>query len=148
MAPLLNDLLAHLISEGVVRDPRVRNDLPPAWRDPRNGTPAPGEGRNAVEIGPDVVIGLFFAGGITTPRFDQARRRDIVDVVIRARRADVAVDIGNEVRRVTINRIQWQMGSRTCIESLEWRPLQPLPPRTDGHTFLYGLLLETYAYPE
>jgi hypothetical protein len=43
MPRLLDALKTHLISQGLVRDPRTAGVLPPFWRQPRLGTPAPGE---------------------------------------------------------------------------------------------------------
>ena len=141
---LLDHYRAHLINQGIVRDPGVAGALPPAWRHPRDGTPAPGEG-TGTQIGPTAVVGLMHAGGIPTPRFESERRRDIVDVVIRTTTAPAAVGLAAEIRRVTIDRWNWAMGGITVVESLEFRPLQPLLPQTQFYTFIWGALFEYYA---
>jgi hypothetical protein len=75
MATLLDHVRSHLIAQGLVRDPRVAGSLPPCWRQPANGTPAPGEGTNPTEIGADAVIGLVHSGGIASLRLESAWRQ-------------------------------------------------------------------------
>jgi hypothetical protein len=144
MATLLDHYLSHLISAGLVRSPAVAGPLPPAWRNPLQGVPAPGEGTGS-QVGATAVVGLMHAGGLTAAPLEGEWRRDIVDVVIRTTTAPAAVALGAEIRRVTIDRWNWAMGAITVMESLEFRPLQPLLPSTQYFTFITGFVFQIRA---
>ena len=144
MATLLDHLRAHLIAQGLVRDPATAGPLPPAWRHPKDGVPAPGEG-TSVQVGPTAVVGLMHAGGFPAADYESEWRRDLVDVVIRTTTAPAAIELGGEIRRVTIDRRNWIMGGITVMQSSEFRPLQPLLPNTQHHTFIWGALFQIRA---
>lgn len=144
MGTLLDHFRSHLISQGLVRDPGVAGPLPPAWRHPKDGVPAPGEGIGT-QVGPTAVVGLMHAGGIPAAAGEAAWRQDVVDVVLRTTTAPAAIALGAEIRRVTIDRWNWAMGSITVMQSLEFRPLQPLLPQTQFYTFIWGAVFQYYA---
>jgi hypothetical protein len=145
MATLLDHVRSHLIAQGLVRDPRVAGSLPPCWRQPANGTPAPGEGTNATEVGADAVIGLIHSGGIPSLRLESAWRKDIVDVWIRTATWPRAEQLYALLRDALIDRTNWTMGAITVIESREWQPLQLLGSGAQGFTAQHAVLFETYA---
>jgi hypothetical protein len=64
MARLLTALRDQLVTAGIVRDPSVAGSLPPFWRDPKLGTPAPGEGNNPTRSAPTPSSPRYLVGGI------------------------------------------------------------------------------------
>lgn len=144
MATILDHYRAHLIAQGLVRDPSVAGVLPPAWRHPKDGVPEPGEG-NGVQVGATAVVGLMHAGGLPAAAHEGEWRQDIVDVVIRTTTAPAAIELGGEIRRVTVDRWNWAMGGITVMQSSEFRPLQPLVPQTQSFTFIWGALFQIRA---
>jgi hypothetical protein len=146
MATLTDHVKTQLITAGIGRNPRTAGSLPPVWRQPAAGTPAPGEGANAIEIGPDAVIGLVYSGGIATPRLESAWRRDIVDIWLRTSTWPRTTQLYAQIRAALIDRTNWTMGTITVIESQEWRPLQPLENDVaQGYTSQAAVLFQTYA---
>lgn len=144
MATLLNHFRAHLVSEGLVRDPAVAGVLPPAWLHPRTGVPAPGEG-TGTQVGTTAVVGLMEAGGIPAAPHESEWRSDVIDVVFRTTTAPAARALEKEIRRVTVDRWNWTMGSITVMQSSEFRPFQPLLPQTQHYTFIWGVLFQYRA---
>jgi hypothetical protein len=134
----------YLIDQGVVRDPRVAGPLPPAWRQPRDGTPAPGE-REGTEVGPTAVVGLVRTDGIASPRFEKEWRRDILDVVIRTVTWPQAEALYAQLRVLLIDKTNWNMAGMPVIESLEWRALGLIDSDAQGYTSLFAVLFETYS---
>lgn len=146
MATLADHVRTHLIAQAIGRDPRVAGAAPPIWRNPAKGTPAPGEGPNPTEVGPDAVIGLVHSGGIPAPRLESAWRRDIVDVWLRTSTWPRAEQLYAQIRAALIDRTNWTMGSITVIESQEWRPLQQLAADPQqGYTAQHAVLFESYS---
>lgn len=146
MTTLSDNVRNYLIAQGVVRDPRTPGPLPPCWRQPSDGTPAPGEGSNPTEVGPTVVIGLVRSGGMTTPRFESAWRRDIVDIWIRTITWPQTEAFYALAREKLIDKFNWQMGTMKVIESREWRALAVLDANSSqGYTAQCAVMFETYA---
>jgi hypothetical protein len=144
---LLDALKTHLISQGLVRDPRTAGVLPPFWRQPRLGTPAPGEtpsGGSSVEAG-DPVAAAFISGGFPIGRFESAWRRPTVEVRVRASKAPTAEDLCESIIAATIDRTNWTMGNRLIIESQMWRPLTPAGSDEQGFDYLFAIAFEIYA---
>ena len=83
MATITDHLADYLIAQGIGRSPRTAGALPPIWRQPRLGTPAPGEGTNPTERGTDAVIGLAHTGGLPAARQEKDWRSDVIDVWLR-----------------------------------------------------------------
>jgi hypothetical protein len=147
VATITDRVQAHLLAQSLARDPRdSTSSLPPVWRQPANGTPAPGEGRNQTEIGPTAVIGLMHSGGIATPRFESAWRRDIVDIWLRTSKWPDAETLYAAIRGALIDRTNWLMAGMRVIESQEWRALGLLDSsEQQGYTAQFAVLFETYA---
>lgn len=73
------EVQAHLIAQGVVRDPAAAGGLPPCWIDPDEGAPEPPEGVQST-------VTLFTAGQVVRPWLEGDKLQEIVlDVVVRSR---------------------------------------------------------------
>ena len=135
---LIQALRDHLIAQGIVRDPRTAGPLPPCWRSPRKGVPAPSEG-TGTEIGPDSVVGLMPAPGVAEPRHDATYlRTDGVDIVIRSRTAPQAVALDDQIRTALTDKRGWTMGGLTIIESNLYRPQSLITSDDQAFTFVTG----------
>ena len=144
---LLDALKAHLISQGIVRDPRTAGSLPPFWRQPRDGVPAPGEvpsNGTATEAG-DPVAAAFISGGFPVGRFESAWRRPTVEIRIRASKAPAGEDLGEQIIAAVIDRTNWTMGGRQIIEAQMWRPLAPVGSDAQGFDYLLAVAFEIYV---
>lgn len=149
MPDVVTALRDHLITAGVGRDPDVAGSVPPIWREPRDGTPAPGEGSDPTQTGTDAVVAVYLTGGIPARRFEAWRRIDAIDVHIRARTSPLAKRIARDIRAAVIGTgiapaVAFTMGGLQVIEALEWRPLQPLPV-PQGFSFMTAYLFESYT---
>jgi hypothetical protein len=144
MATLTDRAWQYLIDQGVVRDPRVAGALPPAFRQPRDGVPAPGEGEGT-EVGPTCVIGLVRTDGIPSPRFEKEWRRDVLDIVIRVTKWPDAEAKYAVMRNLFIDKTNWDMAGMKVIESLEWRNLGLIDSDAQGYTAQFAVLFETYS---
>lgn len=108
---------------------------------------------NPIETSAIAVVGLYLAGGITTPRFEAERRRDRVDAWIRVPQngATTAYRLGAQIRDAVIGKSDWLMGTPPnqlrVIESLEWAVLQPVETGVPGETdtWIWMALFECYA---
>lgn len=96
-ARLLTALREHLTAAGLVRPPHILGAEAPMWLEPRLGTPAPGEGNNPTEVGADIVVGAYIAGGIAPGPFDGDRRKPIVELRYRTRQGYMAEDLSLRV---------------------------------------------------
>lgn len=142
---LLDYLRDHLIGETVVRDPRTAGALPPFWREPRNGAPAPGEGSSPVEIGADATVSAFLTGGIPSRPYESFWRKDIVDLWVRTKTAPTAIQLDAQIRAALIDKRAWDMAGLLIIESEQWRPFQRLGSDAQGFTYVVSYLFETYV---
>jgi hypothetical protein len=150
MATLTDKVSDYLIAQGIARSPRTASALPPVWRQPINGTPAPGEG-TGVEVGDPTVLGLVRSGGIPAASNEAEWRYDIVDVWIRARKWTQVETTYAQIRSALIGtfagqRRGWSMDGFPVIEAREWRALALLEATsTQGFTAQCAVLFETYA---
>lgn len=150
MATIADSAADYLVALGLVRMPRVAGPLPPVWRQPAGGVPAPGEGNVPVEVGPTAVVGLIRSGGMSTPPMESEWRRDILDIWIRTVTWPQAEALYAPLREafigMTFKKVNWMMGSMRIIESIEWRPLQLLDSDPgQGFTSQFAVLFESYA---
>lgn len=147
MPRLLTALRDHLVTQDVVRDPRVAGAQPPLWLEPRRGAPAPGEGTGA-EVG-DPVLAAFRAGGLTPTPARGYARQDIVSFTARSSDAAGSHDLENALRVELAppplgRRYDFTMGGLYVIECQLWRALQPAGADDQGFTFTFAFLFETY----
>lgn len=153
---VLTQARAELISAGVVRDPRVAGDVdglpPPAWIEPRGGSPDPGD-KTGDEDSTEAVVSIFRSGGFP-PTFVEQRyhRQDTLDFVIATRTATKRDEIAEAMENVFLGsgdndeiKMNWQMGSLTVIQSRLWRALQPLGSDEDGFRAVISFFFETYT---
>jgi hypothetical protein len=133
---LLDALKTHLISQGLVRDPRTAGALPPFWRQPRLGTPAPARSRPAarrlrrvtrwsprISAAASRPAGSSRRGAAPSSRSASARAK-----------APTGEDLGESILAAVIDRTNWLMGGRQIIESQMWRPLTPTGATSRGST--------------
>lgn len=145
MATLVDRVQAYLIQQGVGRDPRVAGPLPPVWRQPASGTPAPGEG-NGVEIGPTIVIGIISGTPFPRRRFEKDWRRDTIDIWYRTTTWPLSCSTYATVAGLLLDKVNWTMAGLKIIESQEWRGHQLLESNTgQGFTALSSVTFETYS---
>lgn len=150
MATLTDKVSDYLIAEGIGRSPRTVGSLPPVWRQPVNGTPAPGEG-TGTEIGEPSVIGLVRSGGIPAAADEVEWRFDIVDVWIRSRTWPQTEALYALIRSALVGdrvgeRRGWIMAGLPVIQSREWRALAMLESnKAQGYVSQCACLFETYA---
>lgn len=143
---LLDNLRQYLISNGLVRDPRVAGDKPPLWIAARFGCPAPGqtEGLADSEVGPTLVAEIKPATDVPPAPYEGWLRRNHVEFVIRARTPPPAISFENSVRALINDRRGWTMVNVDIIESLIFRGLQPIGSNNLGFTYSteYQFMLE------
>lgn len=147
MPPLLIDgIRSYLIAEGVVRDPRTAGNLPPCWRSPRYGVPAPGEGEGA-EVGATTVVGLFPTTGVAREPYDASvLRTDGLDVRIRSKTAPAAIQLDDAIRAKLVDKraLTLAAGFQVVEVRLE-RPLGLIVSDEQGFDFVAGYLIERAA---
>lgn len=158
---LVDRVRGQLIADGLVRAPNdpgagARPWLPPAWRHPDDGAIGPGDARDQAR--PDVahddgtVVSIFFAPGIAPASGEEERRRDGIDIVIRANAVPPIMDLEAAIRRSLLGnppapggRTDWVMDGLYVIQCVQWSPLQPVAASNDVFTFRVGYLFETRA---
>jgi hypothetical protein len=145
MPDVLTACRTHLIDLGLVRDPRQAGDAPPMWLHPRNGVPAPGEGENAIEVGPTLVTALFRSGGIPSKPYESFMRQPTVDLRIRSKTAPDATDLEAQIRAALVDQRNWLMGGLRVIDCEEWRALAPLGSDQQGFDWVASYLFQLYG---
>jgi hypothetical protein len=142
---LIDAVRDHLITAGLVRDPRTAGPLPPCWRSPRNGVPAPGDG-TTTEKGATVVVGLFPASGIARDPYDASvLRSDGVDIRIRATTPPAAIQLDDLIRAQLMDRRAWSMGGLEIVESRLERPFNLVVSDEQGYDYISGWIFERAA---
>lgn len=142
---LLTALRDHLVGEGIVRAPDTPGGEPPFWREPRLGTPAPGEtppNGSAVEVGADAVIGAYLTGGFAPPPYGSTLRKPIVDLRLRTRLAPTAETLELAITKALIDRRDWVMGGLYVVECEQWRALSRLTSDEQGFEYVTAYWFE------
>lgn len=145
---LLTEIRDYLVAQGVARLPDVAGSLPPLWRAPREGVPAPGDKPvkgNATQVGDPVVLGLFLSGGIAARPYESQWRTRTVDLRIRARTGKQVTDLEAVVTPLLIDKRDWMMGDQYVIESGQWRSLSPVTIDSQGYDFIVAYWFQTFA---
>ena len=141
---LIEALRNALIAEGLVRDPKVAGPLPPCWRTPVNGVPAPGQGTDT-EKG-DLVVGLFPAPGVPMRSYDAGvLRKDGVDIRYRSKQTPAIIELDDAIREIISDRRAYDLGGLTIVESLLERPLDLVANDDQGFDYLSGYIFERHA---
>jgi hypothetical protein len=142
----------HLIALGIGRAPETPGSLPPIWRDPKTGTPAPGEGDNPTMVGPDAVIGLYRVSGIPPRRFEGERRTPVVLVLLRVSRAPIGDALIEQIEQAVLDRRDWLMGSVAngqlrVIESQQVGPFNQTASDAQSYDYRSTFAFELYRSP-
>jgi hypothetical protein len=145
---LCDHVFQYLITQGIARDPRVAGSVPPAFRSPADGVPAPGEGLGT-ELGPTAVIGLNADISIPALFVESEWRKDIVDIVYRTLKRPDADTLYAQVRLALIGppfKMNWLMAGMRIIQSVEWQGMQLIDSsRAQGYTMKSAVLFQSYA---
>jgi hypothetical protein len=145
MATLTDRVQAYLIVEGIVRDPRLAGPLPPCWRQPAEGVPAPGEGTGN-EVGPMAVVAVSRSLGVPQPFLQGQWRTDVIDVVYRTLKWPDTEALYARVRAALIDHMGTTMAGMRVIQSVEWSALARIDASTaQGFTSRSAVLFQTYA---
>lgn len=148
MASVVDRVFRELIAQGIVRDPRVAGSLPPAFRDPADGVPAPGEGIGT-ENGPTAVIGILSGVGIPAPFMEETWRSDTVDITYRTTKSPAAKVLYAQVRGALVGppfKMGWTMAGMRVIQSREWNGLALIDSsRAQGFMYRSSIYFETYS---
>lgn len=144
---LLDELRTYLVSQGLVRLPRVTGSVPPMWLEPRGGVPAPGESPsgNPTEIGTDAVIGAYENGGIPPGPYNSFQRQDIVQFWVRVKSAPYAKDFERSLRLLLNDKRAWQMAGEQVIESELHVAMQLLTSDAQAFTYTLSYWFQRYA---
>ena len=144
---LIDALRTHLIDEGLVRDPRTAGTLPPCWRSPKRGVPAPGEG-TGVEVGNSLVVGILHAPGIPETQYNATYlRTDGVDIAIRSSNPPDALELDDQIRAALADKRAWTMGGLQIVESSLYRTLSLLKSDEQGYNWVCGYTFQRLVNP-
>jgi hypothetical protein len=144
VATIADRVRQHLMNVALVRDPRVAGPLPPAWRQPANGVPAPGEG-TAPEVGATVVVGIVRTDELVPGYLEGQFRDDIVDVVIRATTWPLVETFYANARRELIDKMGGTMAGMRIRNTRLWNGLAMIDSDAQGYTARFAVLVGTYA---
>lgn len=141
---LLDRVRAELVLAGIGRDPRVAGADPgppyPVYREPKLGTPAPGEGAG-VERDSALVMGLFVAPKIPMAPKEAFMRIDAVTFHIRAKNYPLVEALERDLYDRFADQMNWLMGpidgdlGERIIHSREWGGMQRVDSGEEGHIF-------------
>lgn len=144
---LLDYIRDYLVTEGIVRKPEVDGKLPPLWREPQDGAPAPGE-REGVANSDSAVVSIFNAGGIGRAAYSPWRY-PTVDFWLRVAQAPLYESIANAITDAFCGdqaaKVGWNMAGLEVIESREWRPWGRLGSDEQGWTYVGAFVFQLYA---
>lgn len=149
MADLLTHLLDHLEAAGVVRRPDTAGPLPPLWRDPAAGAPAPGERKGTVNDDVTVLTASLTGEIPRVPMTGGYSDRRIVDIRIRTKRAPASRELDAAIKAELAPaplgvRYDWTMAGLYLVESRQWRPLQLLgSSEAQGFDYVVAYLFES-----
>jgi hypothetical protein len=145
VASLVDRVWQHLINHSIVRDSRVAGVLPPAFRDPADGVPAPGEGFET-EVGPTAVIGILTGVGIAAPFMQEEWRSDTVDIVYRTVKSPDSKILYSQVRASLCGMMNGNLAGMRIIQSREWNALGLVnSSRAQGFMYRSSVYFETYS---
>jgi hypothetical protein len=144
---LLTALRDHLVIAGIARDPTVAGPLPPFWRDPKLGTPAPGDGNNSTEVGTEAVIAAYLVGGTPTEPQGSWVRFPIVELRFRTTKGFLAEDMDIAICNQIHDRRDFMLGGAGglyVVECQQILPLQRLGSDEQGWEHLSQFRFELY----
>lgn len=118
--------------------------LLPVFIEPIDGAPAPGQ-RTGTEDNKHAVISLVYTGGFVTGPYEKFRRKETYDLWIRSKTPQLAKIIDNRLWKLLHDKRDWDMAGLTVIESMQWRPLQPIGTDPGVYSFICSYVLELYS---
>jgi hypothetical protein len=136
MPNLLEGIRSHLVTQGIVRSPRVAGGLPPLWLAPQYGVPEPGLNRE--NLHPDeshatTQVGLWRATGLGSRPYEGALEHFFAEFRFRTTTAPLAYDIHKLIRTALDDKRNWSCGGFQVHQSLLWRDLQFLGSDPQGY---------------
>lgn len=151
---LLTNVRDYLVAEGVGRDPRTAGAVPPIWREPQDGAPAPGD-RSGIEDSATATISLFRTAPVSPSVLEQRYVvKPTIDVVLRTDKPPTATAIEEAIRAAFVNpagdpagapAMNWMMGALRVIDSRVWREFQPLEHDAQAYTSVGSFYFELYT---
>lgn len=122
----------------------VDGSLLPVFIEPRDGAPAPGD-RKSQENNTNGMLSLFYTGGIETGVLEKFHRKETFDFWIRTSKSQLAKRVDDRLRELLHDKRNWDMAGLMVIESMRWRPMQPIGHGPKGYAFTVSYLFELYA---
>lgn len=122
----------------------AKGDLYPIFIEPREGAPAPGEAKDD-ENNEKAILSLVYTGGIPTGPYNKFRRKETFDFWIRSMNPPLAKQIDDRLRLLLHDKRGWSMDGLEVIESLSWRPMQPIGSGPQGYSYTLSYVFELYA---
>lgn len=116
----------------------------PAWIDPRDGVPAPGKGRNQVNRGRDVVLGIFRATGVASAPYQGFIRNHHVNLRIRGREGWMGPAYHEMLYQVLNDRRHWLMAALVVEQSYMVRDLQSMGSDGEGWVWVAEYQLQVW----
>lgn len=118
--------------------------LYPVFIEPREGPPAPGE-KKGTENNKAALLSLIYTGGIPTGPHEAFHRKETYDFWVRSTSPQLAKQIDNRLWELLQDQRDWDMEGLHVIESLQWRPLQPVGSGPQGYSYTVSYIFELYA---
>lgn len=118
--------------------------LYPVFIDPREGPPAPGE-KKGTENNKTGMVALVYTGGVPTGTLEKFHRKKTFDFWVRTTTPQLAQRIDDRLCLLLHDKRDWDMAGLQVIESMEWRPLQPVGHGPQGYSYTVTYLFELYA---
>lgn len=144
---LVDRVYQHLLNAGIGRAVSAAGSLPPVWREPIRGIPAPGEGTGN-EIGVGAVLGLMEGGGIPNTEIFAASqwRYDVIDVHYRTLKSPDAQRLYIAVRAALVDKRDWSLAGMRVVLSEEARGLDTVSvDAAQGFHKVSAVGFETYT---
>lgn len=119
-------------------------ELLPIFLEPRDGAPAPGQ-RTGSEDNSSCVVSVFYTGGFPTRAFEKFHRKETYDFWVRASSPQLAKRVDERLYQLLHDKRGWDMDGLQVIESMQWRPMQPVGNDPGVYSYTLSYLLELYA---
>lgn len=146
MPYLVESAREHLITQGVVRDPRVVGPLPPLWLAPKNGVPEPGSDVQSLhpnETHATTQIGAWRATGMGSRPYEGMLEHYFIEFRFRTTTSPAAYDVHKLIRAQLDDKRNWNCAGFQVHQSLLFRDLQVLSSGPEGfeHSSEYHFVL-------
>jgi hypothetical protein len=122
----------------------VDGELLPVFIEPRAGAPAPGA-PSCKEDNATCIVSLFYTGGFPTGPFEKFHRKETYDFWVRSASPQLAKRVDERLWQLLHDKRGWNMDGLEVIESMQWRPLQPIGNDPGVYSYTLSYLFELYA---